>query len=222
MRNILFSIMPDPVMYHCHVYEIAANDTRSHIFSESLSGWHRDPDSELVLGEVTHVSIFVYLTDVGPRDGAFELCPNDPTAWLHSSTPCTSVTGPAGYTFAWQRSFYHRASPNRGPRRRRLFKISVQRNRFRSHTLSNPYFRELLAAIPFGDTAMDVLLGRFQGREAPVVDGITAPLPSAIPPTGSLDIPNMDLLTGQLREQARQMKARLKGNRSAVENAVYD
>jgi hypothetical protein len=222
MRNILFSIMPDPVLYHCHVYEIAANDTRSHIFSESLSGWHRDPDSELVAGEVTHVSIFVYLTDVGPEDGAFEFSPNEPTGWLHSSTPRISVTGAAGFTFGWQRSFYHRASPNRGPVRRRLFKISVQRNRFRSRHLANPHFRELLAAVPPGDTAMDVLLGRFQGSEAPAIPGIVPPPSSVMPPTGRLDIPNKDLLTAQLRERARKVKARLKGDRSEAENAAYD
>jgi hypothetical protein len=210
MRNILFSIMPDPVLFHCLVSEIEANDTRSHAGPvRFLGGWHRDDDSELVPGEVTHVSIFTYLTDVGPIDGAFEISPNGLSPWLGSSTPSISVTGPAGYTFAWQRSFFHRASPNRGPRRRRIFKISIQRNRFPSHHLNNEHFRAVLAETPPGDIAMDVLLGRYQGREAPMVEGIVAPLQKSVPVTGTVNIPNSLLLTGQLRILAGKVKDRL-------------
>jgi hypothetical protein len=38
MRDCLLSVMPDPVLYHCHIFEIAARGTKSHVFSDRLSG----------------------------------------------------------------------------------------------------------------------------------------------------------------------------------------
>lgn len=210
MQDLLFSVMPDPVLYHCHVYEIAAMDARPHIFADVLQGWHRDSDSEFVRGELTHVSVFVYLSDVGPDDGAFEFAPTDPEAWLYSGTPRIAVQGPAGYTFAWHRSFYHRASPNRGSRRRRLFKLSVQRNRFHSVHLGNEHFQKLKMAISPGDPRTDVLLGRYQGKEAPPPPALTAPGFTAIQTTGKLDISSVDLAKAQLREKARALKRALR------------
>jgi hypothetical protein len=209
MRNILFSIMPDPVLYHCLISEIAGNDTRSHFGSERMSGWHCDADSELVSGEVTHVSIFTYLSQVDSQDGAFEIAPKRPI-FINRGAPSILVTGQTGYTFAWQRSFFHRASPNRGPRRRRIFKISVQRNRFPSRHLKSRHFQAALAAIPPGDPGMDVLLGRYEGRETPVVTGIAAPLQSVIQPTGTVDVPISQLLPGQLRFHASRVKESVK------------
>src|SRR5215813_10057225 len=140
MKDLLFSIVPDPVLYHCHVYEIAANSRQSHIFSDSLAGWHRDPDSGYTSGNPTHISLFVYLTNVGDDDGAFEFVPDiSPDKWLYNGLPYVAAKGPAGYSFAWHRSYYHRASPNRGPIRRRLLKLSIQPNRFTSVHLENPY-----------------------------------------------------------------------------------
>jgi hypothetical protein len=210
MRAILFSIMPDPVLYHCHVYEIAANDSRSHIFAETLAGWHRDGDCEMIKNEVTHVSVFVYLTEVGVADGAFEFALKDPTAWLHSGTPCITVTGPAGFTFAWQRSFYHRASPNRGSTRRRLFKISIQRNAFPSRHLKNKHFQRVIAMTPHGDPQMDLLLGRYQGKVPPSVHGIVSPIGIPIPPTGSMNLPNLDLAKVQIRSMVENFRTRLR------------
>jgi len=221
IRNILFSIMPDPVLYHCHVNEIAANDSKPNLFPETLSGWHRDGDSELLHGEITHVSLFVYFTEVGPQDGAFEFVPKNPAAWLHSLTPVTSVTGSPGFAFAWQRSFYHRGSPNRGAVRRRVFKISVQRNRFVSSHLKNPHFRALLPLLPAGDTALDILLGRYQGCQAPRVSGIHTPRADEIEPTGHLDIPNIVLAKHQLRRRASRLKAFVLDTIRATKAAAY-
>jgi len=222
MRAILFSIMPDPVLYHCHVYEIAANDTRAHIFAETLAGWHRDGDSELIKNDITHVSVFLYLTDVGAADGAFEFSPKDPTAWLLSSTPCVTVTGPAGFTFAWQRSFYHRASPNRGPTRRRLFKISIQRNAFPSLHLKNKHFQKVMEMTPPGDPQMDLLLGRYQGKTPPPLPAIVTPTATAVPPTGSLNIPNRELVNVQLRETVHNLRTRMSRSRSEPTAVAYD
>jgi hypothetical protein len=207
MKTLLFSIVCDPVLYHCHVNEIACNSTRSHIFGDHLSGWHRDADSEYFPTDATHVSIFVYFTPVGEGDGAFELIPQCPLHWLWKRTPCISVTGNPGLTFAWNRAFYHRASPNRGPRRRRLLKISIQPNRFTSPTLANEAFQKVISSTPLGDSDMDVLLGRYQGTVAPKrTPPDHEPTINVFKPTGELGIGNGSLMKVQLRKQARALK----------------
>lgn len=169
MRNLLLAIMPDPVFYHFHAYEIAGNSSQSHIFADQLGGWHRDPDSKYFPADPTHVSIFVYLSDVGEGDGAFEFSPQQPSEPLRPNSPAITMIGPTGMSFVWHRSFYHRASPNRGPRRRRLLKISIQRNAFHSTHLENEFFRGLRQKVTQGDLLTDLLLGRFQGKAAPSV-----------------------------------------------------
>ncbi len=222
MKEALFSIMPDPVLYHCHIYEIAANDSRSHIFSDSLLGWHRDPDSEFVQHEPTHISLFVYLTNVGQDDGAFEFVPDvPPSSWLRNGAPYIAVQGAPGYSFAWHRSYYHRASPNRGPVRRRLLKLSIQRNAFLSIHLGNPHFQTLLAQVPSGDVRWDMLLGRYYGKSAPQ---LPSPVPSDsmhIEPTNTLKLSSVDLTRAQVLDKARYFKRQLKGSSQPV-IAAYD
>jgi hypothetical protein len=169
MRDLIFSIVPDPVLYHLHAYEIAGNSARSHIFSESLAGWHRDSDSAHFPGNATHVSIFVYLSDVGAEDGPFEFAKHPPDSPLEAKHPAISVTGEMGTSFIWNRTYYHRAAPNRGSNRRRLIKISVQPNAFHSEHLGNDYFRNVIKDTPPGNTEIDLLLGRYQGRHAPTL-----------------------------------------------------
>jgi len=167
MKDVIFSIVPDPVLYHFHAYEIAANSPTAHILGERLGGWHRDTDSQFFEDRLTHISIFVYLTDVGELDGPFELSPHSPDKLLRSASPVISMTGPGGTSFVWHRSYYHRAAPNSGPRRRRLLKISVQPNCFTSHHLGNEFFQRVRAEVPAGNVETDLLLGRYQGRRAP-------------------------------------------------------
>jgi hypothetical protein len=224
MRDALFAIMPDPVLYHCFVIETAGNDPEANLFADHLAGWHRDPDCSYSRREPTHVSVFAYLSDVGDDDGGFAFVPQSPEKLLRSSTRNILVTGNAGYTFAWQRSFYHRASPNRGPRRRRIVKISVQRNAFPSVHLASPHYRAAIDAIPSGDPATDVLLGRYQGRTAPRIVPRPAVAAAAIAPTGRLGIDDGALLRAQLRKEAADIKGRLKrllGERSRSV-AAYD
>ena len=222
MMNVLFSIMPDPVLYHCHVYEIAANNTSSHIFAETLKGWHRDPDSSYVDGDPTHVSLFVYLRDVGAEDGAFEFVPNVPrTKWLHNGTPYISVRGPKGYSFAWHRNYYHRASPNRGPVRRRLVKLSVQSNEYPSHHLSNEHFSKVIAQTPAGDPRMDLLLGRYQGKKAPQLEPLPWPEVGPIATNSELHLSSVELTKAQLLEKANHLKDSLRNKKEQVV-AAYD
>jgi len=169
MMDLLFSIIPDPVLYHFHFYEIAAKQEKSHIFSENLLGWHRDPDCTFRASDPTHLSIFVYFSDVGPDDGPFEFVPNLATENLSSGAKVASMQGPAGMSFVWHRRFFHRAAPNRGSLRRRLLKISVQNNEFKSAHLKRPFFRNWIDTVPEGNIEMDMLLGRFQGKKAPKI-----------------------------------------------------
>jgi hypothetical protein len=210
MRDILFSVMPDPVLYHCLMVETAGNDPEPNLFAETLSGWHRDRDCSFSKHEPTHVSVFVYLSNVGERDGAFEFVPQNPNRRLYSSTPCALVQGEAGYTFVWQRSYYHRASPNSGPRRRRLFKISIQRNAFPSVHLGNDHFRRTIERLPSGDPALDLLFGRYQGKPAPQI-ARPADVPcAAIAATRRLGVADRSLVKAQLRINAALAKDRLR------------
>lgn len=215
MRPLLTAIVPDAVLYHCHVYEIAGNRTESHIFSESLAGWHRDPDSEFDGATASHVSIFLYLSDVGPDDGPFEFCPRAPGEWLRSSTPVISLTGQRNYCFAWNRAFFHRAAPNRGPRRRRLLKLSIQPNAAANQHMPNERFQAVRRLLPAGDAYLDTLVGRHQGGTAPAAARPTVAA-APIAPTGTLGIPDTVILATIARDKARAARRWLRGNQAAA------
>lgn len=188
LKDVLFSIMPDPVIYHLLSSEIAGGNSRSHIFDELPGGWHRDSDCRYFEKDPTHVSIFVYLTDVAPDNGCFEIVPQLPNLPLNSSSPVVSVKGRRGTSFVWHRSFHHRAAPNTSPMRRRIIKLSIQRNEFPSIHLGRDYFRRTLAEVPRGDVKTDLLLGRFQGKPAPRLAPANPVVPSRVAPTSTLGL----------------------------------
>ena len=207
MLSILFSIMPDPVLYHCHAYEIAAGQNKSHIFAERLSGFHRDTDSVWTPSEPTHVSIFVYLGKVGLDDGPFELVQQPPSRFLGAASEVATMVGDIGETFAWNRSFYHRASPNRGDIRRRLLKISVQRNRYPSHHLGNESFTRLRGLVPEGaDARYDLLLGRYQALAAPLFEPSVPVTVQDIATVRPLNVGLLELAKENLRQIRRSLK----------------
>lgn len=170
MLDIIFACHPAPVLYHLHVYEIAGNQDKAHIFSEVLDGWHRDPDCEFFISDPTHISIFVHLKDVEENDGAFEFSTHRPDAPLTSKSPYVSMVGPAGTSFVWNRSYFHRASPNRNNKRRRILKISIQPNFFYSQHLENAFFKSLFEYIPSGNPMFDILLGRYFRKQPPNIN----------------------------------------------------
>jgi hypothetical protein len=207
MLSILFSIMPDPVLYHCHAYEIATRQDQSHIFAERLSGFHRDTDSVWTPSEPTHVSVFVYLSDVGVDDGPFELVQQPPLQLLTPGSLVASMVGGVGMTFAWNRSFYHRASPNKGEIRRRLLKISVQRNRYPSAHLGNASFTRLKQMIVAGSNPRhDLLLGRYQHSVAPRFVPSASVAVQPIESVRSLDLGMMGLAKENLRQIRRAFR----------------
>ena len=128
LRAVVSGLYADPVFFHCHVYEIAAGQSRPHIQPLDLRGWHRDPETVRRYSPTfpNFVSVFVALSPIGEDDGAFEFVPAAPVSSLSRGAPIVRLTGRPGTAAAWNRSYYHRASPNRGPVRRRLLKISVQ------------------------------------------------------------------------------------------------
>jgi hypothetical protein len=212
MRALLFSLMPDPVLYHCHVYEIAGGNPEPHIFGESLAGWHCDVDRQSSTDGPTHISLFVYLTDVGQDSGAFEFVPHTAQQWLRPRAPFISAFGKAGHTFVWNREFFHRAAPNLSPIRRRVLKLSIQRNRYPSAHLANEHFQRVLRAISPGDAGMDILLGRYQSATPP-----RPPLSASIPtwyrisPNSRLNLPAWRLLAVQLRKRLSIIKSKIIG-----------
>jgi len=205
MRDVMLSIIPDPVVYHCHIYEIAARQTKSHVFGSTLSGWHRDPDCAFHRADPTHISIFVYMKPVHPADGAFEFLLQDPEAALRTESPVIGVTGPAGMSFVWHRSFYHRASPNRGNVRRRVLKISIQRQAFASIHLRRK--KELIAVtekIPSDDLFMCCMFGRSAGRPDLGDWRYSVPV-SQLAPTGTLAITQDTIDESIKRIEARHL-----------------
>jgi hypothetical protein len=221
MRSLLFSLMPDPVLYHCHVYEIAGGNPEPHIFGESLAGWHCDVDQQSASDGPTHISLFVYLTDVGPDSGAFEFVPHTGRQWLRPRAPFISAFGKAGHTFVWNREFFHRAAPNLSPVRRRLLKLSIQRNRYPSTHLANEHFQKVLRTITPGDAGMDILLGRYQSATPPRL-----PLSDLIPawyrisPNSRLNLPVWGLLAVQLRKRLSVLKRKIIGVERVPEKAI--
>ena len=84
MLGIIFKLIPDAELYHCHVYEINGNNKEPHIKANNqLSGWHRDTDCKFrfFTPKPQHISIFVYLSDVSSTGGCFELT-NKPLTFL--------------------------------------------------------------------------------------------------------------------------------------------
>ena len=61
-------LIADPVLYHCHAYEIRGSDSRPHIHGSLLAGWHRDSETLAAFDpdDARFLSVFLYLSDVGP------------------------------------------------------------------------------------------------------------------------------------------------------------
>jgi hypothetical protein len=218
-----FDVLDDPVLYHFHVYEIAGRSDKSHIFSDELDGWHRDPDSVREPGDATHVSLFVYLSDVGAESGPFQFLPADPAGRFANGIPSVSQTGPAGTTFLWNRTFFHRAAPNRSPTRRRLLKISVQNNRFPSRHLAADHFAPAVAARRYASPWHQMLFGAFQGQQVPDL-----PKPKcdrairyeAAEPNSAIDVRKLSAMKYAVKHRVNRL-LRLQA-KPAMADAAYD
>ena len=125
--NLFEQLLNQVDVYHCHVYETAAGKNKSHIRGDRLDGWHRDIDcdtSDAKLNEC--LSLFLYLSPVNQGDGGFEIVPADHVSKTPDGQLSKTMVGPVGTVLLWNRTLWHRATPNQGSTRRRVFKISIQ------------------------------------------------------------------------------------------------
>ncbi|MBL7856251.1 MAG: phytanoyl-CoA dioxygenase family protein [Cyclobacteriaceae bacterium] len=160
-RNVLRAIMPDAVLYHCHVYEIDAHQTTSHIHQGSNLGWHRDEECMVKYEPDNYhfLSYFVYLTDVKEESGPFELAPFKPSQAAKRNMPTIKVLGKRGTAFIWNRAYRHRACPNTSDTRRRLLKLSFQHNSLTNDRIHLPEFKEVLNQVNNQDEYLAFLFG---------------------------------------------------------------
>jgi Phytanoyl-CoA dioxygenase (PhyH) len=129
VRRLIAGIQPSALLYHCHCFETAAAQTKSHIHKNNrLRGWHKDWETlkDFTKNFPNFISIFILMSPVGDEDGPFEFAPKSSEVGLQAGGEVVRLVGPIGTAAIWNRSFYHRAAPNRGPQRRRILKISFQ------------------------------------------------------------------------------------------------
>jgi hypothetical protein len=207
--SLFFGVMDAPVVFHLLVNEIAAQQNKSHVFGDDLSGWHRDLDTTYEPRRATHVSFFLYLTDVsGPEDAPFEFIPGSGERNLEHGLPVVQMTGKAGTAFFWHRHFLHRAAPNRGSRRRRLLKISIQANDYQIVKLDYP-----ILPTPVGqrmrerDETRKLLFGAYQGTEAPRVEPIRTSCDYyRVEPTVAVDVKRVAFIKNEVKSFLRRFR----------------
>lgn len=212
--DALYEVMPDPVFYHLHCYEIVGKQAKAHIFGNELRGWHRDSDSEYCEDGPSHVSLFVHLSDIDDEDGAFEFMPHTATSKFANNVPGCRMTGPAGTSYFWNRHFLHRASPNRGARRRRILKMSIQSSRWPSTSLLLGHIAPVVTTMRSAEPRRAALFGH---RDATTPTGPARPTGlrySPVPTNIEVDIGLAPLLRSKL-------KVLIKGA-PPVENVPYE
>ncbi|MFT6896508.1 MAG: hypothetical protein ACJA13_000910 [Paraglaciecola sp.] len=164
MRTLIAHLLPDAVLYHCHIFEIDGNQTKPWLRSgNGLQGWHRD---EMCLpyyeaGKPNSISIFIYMTDVGPVSGPFEIANYPPQKlWNQiAGRPCYKMVGEKSYTFIFNRTYIHRASVNFAPIQRRVLKLSLQPPELPNQRIGLPEFVNVLEAIRGKDIFLEHLFG---------------------------------------------------------------
>jgi len=145
LQSLLYQLLPDAELYHCHAYEIAANQNKPHIIGDNnLGGWHRDIDCkhDFAKPNLQHISLFIYLTDVSEGNGYFEIS-NKRLSILPSfgnTANCYKLFGNKGQCFLFDRKAFHRASPNTSTSVRRVLKISIQSKSLFNHKLNTDAF----------------------------------------------------------------------------------
>lgn len=169
LQDIIYSIVPDPILYHCHVYEIDGNQEKSHISADNkLNGWHRDVDCkhQLHRKKVQHVSLFIYLSDVEAEGGYFEISDKQlfPPQFGNQDTHY-QLTGSTGTSFLFDRKAFHRASPNRSKIARRVLKVSFQSAALFNHKQNEPIFNKVREQLSNNNRFICQLFGKKHNTE---------------------------------------------------------
>jgi Phytanoyl-CoA dioxygenase (PhyH) len=182
-RRLIASVHPSALLYHCHCYETAGGQSKSHINEERLDGWHRDYDAlkDFAKNFPNFISIFILLSPVGDDDGAFEFAPNSADR-IRAGSDIVQLVGPVGTAAIWSRCYYHRAAPNRGPRRRRILKISFQPAGLANELIGTDEFKAAWSKLD--DPVLKALVDeRRVGTSEPLADSSDPVEARLMPPT---------------------------------------
>lgn len=189
VRRLIAGIQPSALLYHCHSYEIAAQQVKPHVHGNKPQGWHRDTETLKAFTPdfPTFISIFILLSPVGDDDGAFEFSPHRPEQGMRPGAEIVRLVGPVGTAAIWNRSYFHRASPNRGPVRRRVLKISFQPAGLPNARIGLEEFAKARAKLK--EPALRALIDdRRLGTTEVLPDQGAAPAARRLPPSGTNDL----------------------------------
>lgn len=131
VKFIISCLIKDPVIFYAGSNEIPAKQKISHVNHNEIEGWHTDTGENLQYLDLNNplwITFFVYLSDVGINDGAFEISNVTKKKNIKNNMNCFKMIGNKGKCFVWGNPFFHRASPNLGDKRRRILKIQIQHN----------------------------------------------------------------------------------------------
>lgn len=164
LQTIIFDLIPDAELYHCHIYEISPNQTQPHIKpNNNLSGWHRDSDCkhDFTQNNLQHISIFIYLSDVKNNGGYFEVSDKKLSVIpsIKNSDECYQLIGDKGLSFLFDRKSFHRASPNFSDNPRRVLKISIQSRKLFNHKKDETIFRLVREKLASNQAELKQLFG---------------------------------------------------------------
>ena len=141
IKFIIDQLIKDPIIYYAGSNEIPGNQLKSHVNDNEIDGWHTDTGENLQYLDYKKpywITFFVYLSDVGENNGAFEITNLTKKKLINHNTKSHKLIGSKGKCFLWGNSHYHRASPNLSNERRRILKIQIQHN-----YLQNTYSEKL-------------------------------------------------------------------------------
>jgi hypothetical protein len=208
VRRLIAGIQPSALLYHCHCYEIAAGQDKSHIHAGKLQGWHKDWDTVQYFTPdyPSYLSLFVLLSPVAGDDGPFEFQPQSASEGLRASAQIVQLIGPAGTAAIWNRSYFHRAAPNRGNVRRRILKISIQPAGLPNDRIGLKEFRDAFANLD--DPQLRALVDeRRVGTTTPLPDGGDPVEARLFPSSKTNDLGPTAIAYGRIQSISRRLQS---------------
>ncbi|MGH3638715.1 MAG: phytanoyl-CoA dioxygenase family protein [Mycobacterium sp.] len=206
VRRLIAGIQPSALMYHCHSYEIAAAQTKSHIHAGAMQGWHQDDETlkHFTPRHPRYLSIFILLTPVADDSGPFEFQPAPPGGGLRPGGEVVRLVGSVGTAAIWNRSYFHRAAPNRSIVRRRILKLSIQPASLANDRIGLDEFRNAFANLddPWLRAVVDE---RRAGSETPLPDGGDEVLARPMNPSGTNTVTATAATLGRARGLGRRL-----------------
>lgn len=206
VRRLIAGIQPSALLYHCHCYEIAAGQEKPHIHAGRLHGWHRDWDTATYFTPAfpSYLSIFILLSPVAEDDGPFEFHPRSGHEWLRATGDVVQLVGPVGTAAIWNRSYFHRAAPNRGSVRRRILKISIQPAGLPNDRIGLDEFTNAFAHLD--DPRLRAFVDeRRVGTTAPLLEEGDPAEARLFPPSKANDLTPADVALGRVERRLKSL-----------------